>query len=308
MEPRPTSELVEDSEHCNRKGIYSRDFHKIRLSPSQLLMRGIREGLTSARADYGQAAGEMCFELAGRPGIDSRQHDQHSEAVHIASIADIISSALRKKQPWKTVGETDIGDGCLWETDAFLDPSEACLRRIVCVTSWSDERHYSLCRSWGTLGTMCIHEMPMKIGVAILGAHRDGRYHGFWSKGVLHPANRKVRFRKKGDGKFKESWIPIWREDRGEISTSEWLEAMLRDGVLQDSLTLVEVPLPEGVVRKEIVKLARRKISAIYETHILPDKNLSTCDWPYRCSFLGPCHSDQEPSGRFGFIRVDDLG
>jgi len=92
----------------------------------------------------------------------------------------------------------------------------------------------------------------MKIAVCLIGSHREGRYHSPWTKAVLHPVSKKLRFRRKngkGEG-FKESWISIFREDRDEISTQTWLQSMLDDGVLQDSLILIDLPVPESRARQ----------------------------------------------------------
>ena len=304
---RPTYELLEHFEHCHREGIYARDWQKSKITPAQMLAEGIKEGLTVDSPNYGQMAGEHCFELAVNPGLDSKEYDLHSETIHICSLSDVISSAIRKKEPWKPLGAIEVGEGGRWENDAYLDDT-GCLRRVLCVSSWSDERHYGLCRSWGTLGTMCLAGRPMKIAVAVLGQHKDGRYHGPWSKGLLHPANKKLRFRKKTEGKFKDTYIPVWREDRAEISTNEWLDSMLTDGVLQDSLILIDIPLPSHEVQKEIRDLAARKLKTIYATRDLPEKQYSTCFWPVPCIFKNPCHSDQAVSGRFGFVRLDSIG
>ena len=131
---RPTHELIETYEHCRRAGIYSRDFEKCKLTPQQMLMEGIREGLTVSRSDFWQAAGERCFELAVQPGLDSKQFDLHAEVVHLCALSDVLSAALRKGEPWKPVEPIEVGNGSIWESDAFLDPSGDSLRRIVCVS------------------------------------------------------------------------------------------------------------------------------------------------------------------------------
>lgn len=305
----PTHELIEHYEHCRREGIFARDWYKYKLTPQQMLAEGIREGLTSPRQDFYQAAGEKCFELAVQPGLDSKQFDLHAEVVHLCAMADVISAALRKEGPWTPVEPIEVGNGFIWESDAYLEASGDALRRVICVSSWSDDRHYSLCRSWGSLGPVCLHNLPMKIAVVLMGSHRDGRYHSHWSKAVLHPVSKKLRFRRKG-GKgegFKESWTPIFREDRDEISTQTWLQSMLDDGVLQDSLILIDLPVPESKARQEIIDLASRRLDQIDRTETLPDRQLSTCDWPTPCIFRSPCHRGDMPSGKYGFIRVDQL-
>ena len=274
-----------------------------------MLMAGIREGLTIDREDFWQAAGEKCFELAVQPGLDSKQFDLHAEVVHLCALADVLSASLRKGEPWKPVEPIEVGNGSLWESDAFLDPSGEALRRVICVSSWSDDRHYSTCRAWGSLGAVCLYEMPMKIAVCLIGSHREGRYHSPWTKAVLHPVSKKLRFRRKngkGEG-FKESWISIFREDRDEISTQTWLQSMLDDGVLQDSLILIDLPVPESRARQEIVDLAARRLDEIYRTKELPSKQLSTCDWPTVCNHRVHCHKGDPPSGRYGFVKVDQV-
>jgi hypothetical protein len=304
---RPTHELIEHFEHCRREGIFARDWEKYKLTPHQMLMEGIMEGLTIDRKDFFQAAGEKCYELAIEPGLDSKQYDLHSEVVHICALSDILSAALRKGEAWKPVEPIDVGNGSMWESDAFLEPSGYALRRVICVSSWSDDRSYSLCRSWGSLGTVCLHNLPMRIAVCMIGSHREGRYHSYWTKGNLHPINKKLRFRKrteKGTG-FKDSWISVSREDRDEISTQAWLQAMLDDGVLQDSTFVVDLPVPESRARQEINDLAARRLDEIYKTKTLPEKQLSTCDWPTVCSCRGFCHSNNNPSGKYGFVRIE---
>jgi len=306
----PTHELIEHYEHCRREGIYARDWEKYKITPHQMLMSGIREGLISDRKDFWQAAGEKCFELAIQPGLDSKQFDLHAETVHICAMSDVISAAIRKGEPWKPVDLIEIGNGSLWESDAFLDGKESSLRRVICVSSWSDDRHYSAMRSWGSLGAVCLYEMPMKIAVCLIGTHREGKYHSHWTKAVLHPVNKKLRFRKKADktSGFKDSWTPIFREDRDEITTQAWLQAMLDDGVLQDSMFVVDLPVPAKDVRKKIIDLASTRLNQIDGTETLPEQQLSTCDFPIPCIFRSPCHSSNSPSGKYGFVRVDQVG
>ena len=303
-----TAELLEIYESCHRAGIYFRDHRKYKLTVHEILMQGIREGLRSDRKDYGQRSGEHVFELAVKPGFTSDQHDLHAQAIHLCSLSDIIATAVRRKEPWKPAPPVELGEGLQWESDAFLEPSGDCLRRILCVSSWNNDRHYATCRGWGTLGSMCAYGLPMKIAVVVLGSQRDGRYHSPWTKGLMHPVSKQLRFRKKSEGKFKDTWKQVLREDRAEISTTEWLDGMLNDGVLQDSLLLIEVPLPSAEIQKQIRELAIRNLEEIYETEELPRQQLSTCFWPHKCQFLSPCHKGETPSSRFGFVRINEIG
>ena len=212
-----------------------------------MMQAAIRVGLTSIDTDFGQTAGEECFGFGANPGLESKQMDLHAEVVHLSALSDIIATAVRKptEAPWSAPEPTAIGDGPIWRPDAYLDPSGTHLRRIAIVTNWSDDRHYAEARSWRSLGEVCVYGLPMQQVVVVLGARRDGKRHGFWSKGLRHPVNKKLRLRKRNDvgSGFKESWIPIWREDFDDISTKAWLAAMHEDGVLSEVCFSVEVPV-----------------------------------------------------------------
>jgi hypothetical protein len=41
--------------------------------------------------------------------------------------------------------------------------------------------------------------------------------------------------------------------------------------------------------------MAARKLETIQNLDLLPDPQLSTCDWPKPCNFRGPCHDGRQP-------------
>lgn len=276
-----------------------------------MMRRSIRAGLISTRSDFGECAGEESLALGAEPGLDSKQHNLYDQVIHLGSISDIVCHALRKtgETPWMIPDPVMLGDGPTWHSAAFLAPDGSHLRRVCLVSGWSDDRHFSEARSWFSLGEVCAYNLPMKQAVVVLGAHRDGKRHGHWSKAVLHPVNKKLRFRKRTEisSGFKDSWVPIFREDRDEILTSTWLQSMLDDGVLQDSLFTVDIPVPNKEARQRILDLTSRKLERVLKMKALPEQNLSTCDFPVPCSFRSNCHKNEEPSGRFGFVRIDQL-
>lgn len=266
---------------------------------------GICAGLTEqTRTDYGEVAGEEVYGLGADPGVDSQQYDLHSEVVHLACIADIATSAIRRPggEPWKPAPH--VGD---WDSGCYLSPDGNHLRRFVLVTSWSEDRHYSLCRAWGSIGEVCMHGLPMQLVAVVLGQHREGKYHSFWTHGLRHPANKKLRFRKKKNlnEPFKESWIEVWREDYNDISTEDWLQGMLEDDVLRDVCIRIDIPVPKPDARQRVIDLAHRKLESIFNTTQLPDQNLSTCDWPQPCDHRAHCHAGvDDPSPHYGFVRI----
>lgn len=296
-------------ERCQCAGFFSKYWKRRKLDDTEMIQEGLRVGFTTTRSDLGQAAGEHCYKLGSDPGLQTDQADSHSQVVHLAALADILATSIRKKEeaPWVLPDPVKLGNGVVWRSEAFLSPDETHLRRVVLVSSWSDDRHYAEARSWRTLGEVCALEMPMQEIVCVIGASRNGKRHSWWTHGLRHPFNRKLRFRKKHqiDDGFKASWNEVWREDFDDISTRDWLQAMLDDGVLKDSLFKVDVPIPEKVARQQIIDLAIRKLDRVSQMESRPDKNLSTCDWPTPCHFRTPCHRNEEPNGRYGFVQID---
>lgn len=294
-----TAEMLTAFEQCPRKAHWMRAWERTKLDAAQMLQQAIRAGLTSQRADFGEAAGEECYGLGVDPGLSTPHYDVHSEVCHLSCIADIVTTAIRKasEPAWEVPEALES-----WKPSCFLSPDGMHLRRIVLVSNWNDDRHYNECRSWQSLGAVCAYELPMQQAVIVLGQNRNGKRHSPWTKGLRHPRNKQLRFRKKNDVSepFKDTWLPVWREDFDDISTHDWLEAMLQDGVLQDVCFNVDIPVPEKTARQQILDLAKRKLERLAACEELPDPQFANCNWPKPCIFRTPCHAGREPqSGMF---------
>lgn len=306
-----TADLLTSYETCDRKGHWSYDWQRRRLDPTTVLYEGIRAGLTeNARDDYGNVAGERVMELAVDPGMEMPvSRYLHESVIHHATASDIITSAIRKPRtaPWGVPGPPVGAD---WTPSAFLS-QEGHLRAITLATSWSDARHWAMVRSWRALGEVAMYGFPMTMVVVILGAHRDGRRNGPWTKGFLHPQNHKLRFRKKTKvthETFSDKWQAVWREDRDEIETKVWLQAMLEDDILRDVLFTVEIPVPEKPEVQRIRDMADKKLERLAKLASranLPEASLSVCDRP-PCPFKGCCWSAKpyEPKDSSAFARI----
>lgn len=303
-----TAELLTAFEECPRKAYWLQSWERYKMTPAQILQKGVSAGVTeSNRTDWGQLAGEVVYGCGVEPGIISEEHDLHSEIVHIACVADIVSCAIRrpKDAPWKDAEVLDT-----WEpSNLFTSPDGRYLRRVIFTTNWSDDKHYSICRSWHSIGAVCHYGLGMQLLIVVLGQHRSGRYHSFWSKGLRHPVSKQLRFRKKTDKAtpFKESWRECWREDYDELSTTDWLSAMYSDGVLQDCCFTIDLPVPSDLARQRVLDLAKMKLDKIDRMKSIPDENLSSCSWPTKCTYIRPCHNGEQPSGRYGFVPVEDI-
>jgi hypothetical protein len=304
---KPTAEIIEGYERCQRIPFWGKSWERGKLTPLDMLNIAAKAGLTESRQnDYGMAAGEELFSLGATRQIDSRQHDIHAEVVHLSTLIDIVISSVRKPTdaPWGIPESLER-----WKSSCFLSPDGSHLRKIVFVSGWSKDRHYALCRDWGALGEVAFHNIPLHIVVVVLGTHQDGRYKSFWTRALRHPVNKTLKFRKKQNiaSGFKNTWDEIFREDHDEYTTTQWLEGMLKDDVLRDVLFRVDVNVQEKPVRQRIIDLANRKLDRIEKLKSLPDENLSGCSWPIKCDFIRSCHNGDEPSGRYGFVPVDSL-
>ena len=187
-----TPQLLTAFETCARKGYWGKDWEQPKLTPTQMLSRALRSSLSAGEGVWGEIAGAEILQLATDRGLDTDVTDVYGAVMHLASLADILVSAVRKPSdpPW-TITESVQN----WTSGCYLVGDH--LRRIVLVSNWNDDRHYSECRSWFTLGEVAHFELPMQMVVMVIGQQRNGRRHGPWTQGFLHPQNRVLRFRKK---------------------------------------------------------------------------------------------------------------
>jgi len=303
-------ELLTDFELCDRRGYWSRDWERGRITFQQLLEAGIKAGLTSTRMDYGQEAGEAVISLAAEREIVTKELNVYDLAVHHASLADVLCHAIRTphERQWGFPEPTRLPNGIEWQGSAFMSPDGSKLRRVILVSHWDQDRHYSFCRSWETIGNIAAYTLPMQLAICVLGPMREGKHYGYFSRAYRHPINKGLRFRKRTEGRFKESWSQIFREDFDDIPTLDWLSAMHSDGVLADSAFSVTVDVPSRDAQKHVLDLASRKLDKLMNLKEVPDERFTGCSWPVRCPYISPCHAGMEPNGRFGFVRIDQIG
>jgi hypothetical protein len=98
-----------------------------------------------------------------------------------------------------------------------------------------------------------------EVQAKILAASIEGRYYG------------------NGDN-ISDKWEHVWREDRGEISTREWLHAMLADDVLRDVWFTVDIPQPSAPLARRIQDIASQKLERLSTIVDLPEPSMSVCN------------------------------
>lgn len=274
------------------------------MSPLQMLHEAVRLALTEPAEDIGINAGEHYVTLASERGLDLTDSvNTYRCAINHAAIADIVVSAIHPDRTW------DVPQALpSWNSSCLI--AGGFLRRFVAVSHWNDDRLLYESRSWYCLGELAHYRLPMQLIVANVGHMSGGRRTGYWSKALLHPQRSSLRFRRRARSSiegFKESWSPVYREEHDEIDREKWLQAMLDDGVLQESLFVVNIPVPPETECRKIQELATRQLQRLHSLKDLPDQQLSTCFDPLSpCPFRSCCHGEQEQGPEMGgFDRMD---
>jgi hypothetical protein len=223
-------------------------------------------------------------------------------AMNHAAAADLVTTVIRqgaRGEAWIDAGHAHRGAPPIsgWQTSAFMDASSAKLRQFIAVSHWSEEREFFEKHSWKVLGEIAYWGEPMELVVAVLGPMSGGRRHSHWSKAQLHPQGSELRFRirrRRSTEGFRETWLPVYREDHDEISREKWIQGMLDDDVIRDSLFVVNVPVPDEAALQQIRNLASQQLENA-RIFYLPAKQLSTCHNPIApCPFRACCWSEPE--------------
>jgi hypothetical protein len=114
-----TDDLLSQIEICERAGYWSLDWQRAKITFQQLLESGVREGLTTSRPDHGEAAGEAVIGIASEREIFTSELNVYDLCIHNASIADVVSCAIRR--PQETINAKSIlSDKAHWKASLFL--------------------------------------------------------------------------------------------------------------------------------------------------------------------------------------------
>jgi len=298
-----TPELLTAFDRDPRAAYWSQFWQRQKLLPNDVLRRAVTAGLLSSEDDPGQEAGDAVMTLSAERGLDTKQFEVYNQALHLASLSDLIVTVIRAQEPvWGRPVDQTV-QSLPWVSNCFLERSGVRLRRVVIVDRWTQDRKESESHSYFSLGEIAAYQMPMTMTVIVVGQNRDGKHHSPWSKGYLHPKSRSLRIRKR-TGEFKENWIQVWREEQDQLSRDLWIETMQEDGVFSDVMFEVDVPLPCAEVVSKIGRLIEKRLTRLQEMTEVPEPSISQCDWPVPCQFRLACWSFTEPSEKNGFVRI----
>ena len=304
--------MILSSEHlavweiCPRRKVWS-ERYQTRVSLMAALYRSLAAGLKAENNPEQAASGEM-LAIASNPGLDLIGHDVYAVAIHYASLAGIVTQALRNAfpDPWSDFSDLDIESGThepiRWRSGLY-NAGDGVPRRLVLVDRWSDDRKAAEQRGWRTIGEAAAMGRSIAVTSIEIGASRDKRRISPWTRCYRHPRNDVFRFRRmNSDEDFSRAWKTVWREDSG-IPTAEWLKKMQHDGVL-DCVNTVVVPPParSSAFLARIVEISGEMERAGEN----PPMRLAGCSDPIHgpCAFLQVCHGNREPAvALLGFRR-----
>jgi len=281
-----TADILSHSDRCKRFGYFSLREQPWLLSPSDILRKAVHAGLTTLD-DPGQTAHDVVMETFAEKQIDTKILNLFDLGLHIACLADIVTTALRSGSLWERPEDVRIGQGA-WISSAFLNPNRTRLRGVFIVSNWNQDRENALRYSWHVLGECSVYQMPMELIVVHVGQMREGKYISPWTKGWIHPRSKELRIRKRSGEGFSGNWIPVFREERAEIERDVWMRAMQDDDVVSDCLTRIAVEYPSNLGQK-MREMATNQLADLAQMKEKPEMSLSQCFWPKPCPYRAEC-------------------
>lgn len=271
-----TSSILTHHDHCSRAGWRSLRVPPGPVGPLPVLREAVDIGLGS-EDDRGERAAMAVRDAAlhGRLEVESKE-TLYVLAEHLASIAEQIVYVVGGDKPWVRPDPIWLAAGVAWEPGVWVDGSGEGLRRVVLTGYQSSNENLS----WFEQGEQAVYGGALTEIVVALGSQREGRFHGYWSKGWKHPRSKEVRLADAMGGEFR-TWNPVWRESE-RIDAAEWAEKM--QSVMHSALRIEQhEPLGAGE-RRAWKSLALYKLQEM-NSGKEPPPQISQCKG---CAY-GPC-------------------
>ena len=192
-----SAELLSDLEACQRRGYYSRDWLPRRLHPTEITRQALYRSLCAPEGDIGEVAGSAAMELCATVGLDLKETGHlYDIGLHHAAIADLVATWARKRigsilgvPVDQKVGSPRLGM-FLPRSGGNWDAWYALCWSITSATSVPSPNPVLVHDGRGG----CVRLPDGRLSRLARGI-RGGKRHSAWSKGLLHPRNRQVRFK-----------------------------------------------------------------------------------------------------------------
>ena len=289
--------MLDSYDRCERRYAFERDWEPKIISPTGLLYRAFEGALPEAQPD--ETAKSLALKIAGKMELKTTALQPYDVALHMGWLAGILATFVRSKLGMVMPAPvTQSPDGYDWQPGTFEDAT-GLRHRFVLVDHWDDDRLSSEAHSWATIGELAASGRPLTLHALVVGPNRSGRRHSPWTKGLLHPLNRSLRFGRRKGGKqngFSGDWLEVWRES-SQVSTETWIQTMQSDGVLPELVISRAIKMNLGDPR---LLAAQHDIVSL--SALLPNASTkapmrrSSCDETGRgpCPFQGVCYSPVE--------------
>ena len=269
-----TAQLLRFDDNCRRAGWRSLREPMGPLGVLPILREAVDIGL-AAEDDRGERAAMAVRDaaLGGRLQVSSPE-SLYVITEHLAAVAEQVVYVVGGDTPWTRPDPVWLDHGLAWEPGVFL--GEGGLRRVVLGSYREDATRMS----WFEQGEQAVYGGALTEIVVSLGALREGRFHGHWSKGWKHPRSKEIRLADSVGGEFR-TWNLIWRESE-RIDVKEWTRLMTP--CMSKALSITERAPLDNHDRRAWRALAIRKLKAMAGGKE-PDMQPSQCR---HCPF-GPC-------------------
>jgi hypothetical protein len=276
----PTAAILGYDDRCHRAGW--RSLHDYHLGPQgimPILREAVDVGLGAADNRPGRAGMALRAAAINRRLETDAKEGIYNISEHLAALAEQVVYVVGGEKPWTRPRAVWLDSELTWEPSCWLDPVSGGLRRVVLTTKANRAEWVS----WWAQGEQAIYGGTMTEIVVVLGQQREGRFHGYWSKGWKHPKSKEVRLSDIAGGEFR-SWDAIWREDE-RIGEKDW--GRLMGPTMHLAMFIQEWKTMGAIERVRWKALAVRKLKSM-RAKWEPDPQLSQCNTPGKCPF-GPC-------------------
>ena len=278
------AETLVTLDSCQLRCFYDQRYVPKSITPLRMLYAALEAGLIDSEPE--QAAKDACMRLASTRELQVEHLNAFMTIRHIGYLAGIIAVALQDKLGiLHRVASTPDWESGLFETRNGIR------HRIELVSYLDDDRLRAAAHSWRVIGELAALEAPLTLTAVVIGAQRGGRRHSEWSKGLLHPVNKVLRFAPRNQKKagFNDAWTKVWREQQSEIATEDWLTAMKADDVLDSLIISREIPYREDNRIATAKRDMRRAVEAIAGVSESSPMSRGACDDWGGCPFALCC-------------------
>lgn len=241
---------------------------------------------------------------ARNPGLDVGGIDTYTLSMDFVAIIKNVLEYLSRLSllTLREVTPVSLSPSLSWQFLSHIDEAGA-LHRWKFV-DYIPEDILEYLHSWEVFGDIAAADAPMTLHLVAIGQRRKSHQNIQWCKVYAHPKVARVyKFKKKGGGQLTEGWRELWFSERTENNPKEWVDLMIRDGVIGDLVRHISVKelSPQHIESWE--KQVRTEAQQMEHYADIQPREIPmsryACDKPYTCPHQNFCYSS---------LKLDDVG